>query len=134
MGPGRRFGGREEQQWLVSSLVHTVCFLKRATRACFHHTQHVTLPICRFWRSTALQQFKYTNHHAAEPSIPKNLFSEVLVRELQGLGEVLRGRECELGACSERLEKAVSDAKSERTRQGFCCVLVYLPFNDQPGG
>lgn len=39
------------------------------------------------------------------------------MRELQGLGDVLREREGELGACAERLEKAVSHAKSERARQ-----------------
>lgn len=40
------------------------------------------------------------------------------MRELQGLGEALREREGELGAYAERLERAVSDAKSERARQG----------------
>eukprot|EP00903_Cladosiphon_okamuranus_P016279 g15012.t1 len=42
--------------------------------------------------------------------------AEVLVRELQGLRDALREREDELGECAERLEKAVSDAKSERER------------------
>ncbi len=50
--------------------------------------------------------------------------SEVLVRELRSLGEALRGRDDELGACTARLEGAVSDAKAERARQG---ARAFLP-------
>lgn len=54
------------------------------------------------------------------------------MRELQGLGEALRDREGELGAYAERLEKTVSDAKSERARQGGyvgCVAAVCVSFN-----
>lgn len=54
------------------------------------------------------------------------------MRELQGLGEVLREREGELEAYADRLEKAVSDAKSERARQEFYVfgpATVYVSFN-----
>ncbi|CAN0272160.1 unnamed protein product, partial [Ectocarpus sp. 12 AP-2014] len=43
--------------------------------------------------------------------------AEVLVRELQALGETLRERDRELGACAERLDEVVGDAKTERSRR-----------------
>ena len=46
------------------------------------------------------------------------------MRELQGLGDALREREDELGACAERLEKAASDAKSERARQASSLLAL----------
>lgn len=69
-------------------------------------------------RSTKLYLFYPTTgpNHGRGVKLMTPTCSEVLVRELQGLGEALREREGELGVCSDRMENAVSDAKAERAR------------------
>ncbi|CAM9580584.1 unnamed protein product [Ectocarpus fasciculatus] len=57
--------------------------------------------------------------------------AEVLVRELQTLGETLQERDRELGACAERLDEVVSDAKTERSRQVRETVQEQLSFTQE---
>ncbi|CAM9143119.1 unnamed protein product, partial [Hapterophycus canaliculatus] len=56
---------------------------------------------------------------------------EVLVRELQALGEALREREGELGTCAERLDQAMCDAKAERARQAHDTAQEQLVFTQE---
>lgn len=111
----------EELQSLVSGALWLACqttllkLLERTQSPTGHELMHFL--VC----SSGHSPFPHRNpnpdpspEHDVTFSIP--MFLEVLVRELQNLGEALREREDELGACSERLEKAVSDAKSERAR------------------
>ncbi|CAM9860723.1 unnamed protein product [Ectocarpus sp. 6 AP-2014] len=57
--------------------------------------------------------------------------AEVLVRELRALGETLRERDRELGACAERLDEVVGDAKTERSRQVRETVQEQLSFTQE---
>ncbi|CAM9523321.1 unnamed protein product, partial [Ectocarpus sp. 8 AP-2014] len=57
--------------------------------------------------------------------------AEVLVRELRALGETLRERDHELGACAERLDEVVGDAKTERSRQVRETVQDQISFTQE---
>lgn len=65
-----------------------------------------------------------TEKHRRNPPSSRIGFAEVLVRELWALGETLRERDRELGACAERLDEVVGDANTERSRQVRVCACA----------